>query len=87
MIKEKKFDEGDLVRFIDIHTTIDVLPPTGFRDVKGWDRFIDEGQFDAKRNDVGVVIVSHRKHSNITYAQILVSGELFWFDVDNLEKL
>lgn len=87
MNRTKKFKDGDLIRFVDIHTSIDVLPPIGFRDVKGWDRFLNNGQFEAKREDVGVVIIPHRKHMNITYAQVLVSGELFWFDVDNLEKL
>lgn len=87
MNKTQKFKMGDLIRFVDIHTSIDVLPPVGFRNIKGWDRFLSDGQFEAKRSDVGVVVIPQLTRTNIVYAQILIEGELFWFDVDNLEFL
>lgn len=89
MSRNKKFKKGDLVRFVDIPTSIDTLPPTGYPKLSNyhWSKLLDAENYDAKESDIGVVVVPHRKNLNVAYTQVLVNGKLFWFDSDNLEIL
>ena len=85
MNKDKKFRKGDLVKFIEIQTSIDTLLPTGYLKYDHWSKFLP-GEYVATKNDVGVIAVQCKRDQNITYARVMVNGCLYWFDVDNLEK-
>jgi hypothetical protein len=85
--KDRKFKKGDLVKFIDIETSVDTLPPIGYLKIDSWSRFLTEENYSAKKDDAGVIVIPQKKNLNITYAQVMVNNKLYWFDVDNLEKL
>lgn len=85
-----RFKNGDLVKFVDIHTTVDALNPIGLKYPAAWYRISDSEKYFPKTWEVGVIVIPFHKlerSQTLIFCQVFVGNSLWWFDEDNLQKV